>query len=166
MSNDSMTICTSHNTLNNLRFCLVNAFCGADIYSFSVSVKMVKVKRTRVIKSAINAASLRFVVANPIANAFRFGIGCGIYLLSVARLLQSVFAPLFSLLWLGLLSFWTRSALAKSGAILGKSLGFKLSQAMGAVVKQWGCVIVGFHNFIVQYPCKPDIFELTYEAAE
>ena len=166
MSDYSMAVGTSHNTLGNLRHGLVNAFRAADIHGLGAFVKMVKVKCARVIKSAINATSLRFVIANPVANALRSDIGRGIDMLSIARLLQSVFTPLFSLLWLGLLSLWACSALTKSGAIFSKSFGFKLSQAMGAVVEQWGFVIVGFHNLIVSYPCKPDIFKMTYELVE
>ena len=127
---------------------------------------MVKVKRARVIKPAVNAANIGFVFAYPVANALRTSVGFGVYLLPVARLLQPIISPLFALLWNGCLTFWTRSALTKSRAILGESFGFKLGQAMGAVVKQWGRVIVGFHGFILSYPCKPDIFELTYEAVE
>ena len=165
MRNNSMAICTSHNALGNFSLSLFNALCAADIHGLGVTVKMVKVKCAWIVKSTINAARFRFVIADPVANAFSSGVGSGIDLLSVARLLQPVLTPLFSLLLAGLLPLWTCSALTKSGAILGKSLGLKLSQTMSAVVEQWGCVIVGFHGCIVSYPCKPEIFEMTYEPA-
>jgi hypothetical protein len=166
MRNDAMTVGTAHGAFGDFSLSLLNALRVADIHGLGVAVKMVKVKCAWIVKSTINATSFRFVIADPIANAFRSDVGCGIDLLSIARLLQSVLTPLFSLLWAGLLSLWTCSALTKSGAILSKSFSLKLSQAMGAVVKQWGCIIVGFHGCIVLHPCKPDIFEMTYEVAE
>jgi len=166
MCNDAMTIGTTHNAFGDFRLGLLNALRAADIHGLGVAVKMVKVKCAWIVKSTINAASFRFVITDPDANAFRSGVGRSIDLLSVARLLQPVLTPLFSLLWVGLLPLWARSALAKRGAILSESFGLKLSQAMGAVVEQWGRVIVGFHGCTVSHPCKPDIFEATYELVE
>ena len=165
MRNDAMTVGTTHGAFGDFRLGLLNALRAADIHGFGVAVKMVKVKCAWIVKSTINAANFCFVIADPVTNAFRSGVGRSIDLLSVARLLQPALTPFFSLLWVGLLPLWACSALTKSGAILSESFGLKLSQAMGAVVEQWGRIIVGFHGCMVSHPCKPDIFAATYEDA-
>ena len=166
MRDYSMAVCTSHNTLGNLGFGLFNALCATDIHGLLASIKMIKVKSTRVIESAINTSRLRLVFAYPTSDDFRSGIGNSVYSLPVSRFFQPILSPLLSLLWCGLRSFWSGSALTNIRAIFSKSFGFKLRQAMGAVIKQRGRVIVGFHGSIVPHPCKPDIFEMTYERAE
>lgn len=162
MSNYSMAVGAPNNALSYFSFCLLNAFCKADVKCFVVA-NMIKIQGSRIIKPAINATDRSLVVAQPLANECCTLIRLIVDTLSIARLGKTFLSPFLSFGWV---------ILANARFAVG---GFDLRRV--AVFPSTGCgaasgfllFCVCWHVWIVRHlshPCKPDIFAKTYEAVE
>jgi hypothetical protein len=165
---DTMAVGTNDFTLSDLGLSLGNAFCIADVQLLACS-DVVKVKRNRVpFKPAVGASLLKLVGIKPIPHLARPLIGLMVDLLAVARRLQPTLPPHLHLLRCKL-SFWARPLSTLVRAEPCRTLGFKASSTLdaGEVSRQrlgpWGHVD---QVPSVAFPCKPDIFALTYEATQ
>ena len=120
--------------------------------------------------TAINAPGFRFEVSKPLLDHFAVLVSREIHTFPVARLLKSILTPLASLFSSGLRALWSGATGAQRGAVFGAiSLGSKHLGANNANPLSSRRIFPGRHNSMipamnVPYPCKPGIFEATYEA--
>ncbi len=165
-SADAMTVCTDY--LAKIDFCLslsntfgarnINRFDRADVIKFQCG--------GMASKPTINAAMLKLESIQPVANARRSVVSLPIDALTVSRPFESTFAPNFDLLR-SKNPLRTRSLATGIRAELRRSFGLKCASTMRACER----LRTGFrprkHGVSVPsvaYPCKPDIFDATYEA--
>ena len=153
-----MAVRTAHLTFFNLLLRLCSALGKTDIQMF-VSPYMIKVKSTRVAKSTINAADRCFIFTEPcskfcsspplIFTVVRPSLRLCAFIIDTAifRIVQAMSWPAIGLAHL------IRVPFSPAAVRFSLSLSFFLN-----VHKE-----IVSHNF---YPCKPDIFEATYELVE
>ena len=166
MRNDSMTIGASYDAFGDFCLRLCNTLCVADVERLIGPIKMLKVKSAWVCKSTINTTDVGFIEADPLSNHHRSCVGNSIFSCSIPCLLKPSCTPKPSLRCSGLHTLRSCPALANGRAKLRLLLCKKGSLAL-STGKLFGLgVIVGFHKSIITYPCKPDIFAVTYEAVE
>jgi hypothetical protein len=120
--------------------------------------------------AAVNASCARLEVRKPLLYELATLVGGHIHALPVSRLLESVFAPRLALLGGRMRSLGPRAIGAQRRAVLGAiSLGDKRLTTNHADPLSGGRIFPGRHKSMILtldilYPCKPDIFDATYEA--
>jgi len=160
-----MAIGTANNAFCDFLFRLFNAFRVADVDRLGRSVKVIKVKGTGVFESTIDAPDICLAFAYPLSNCNSTSVCNAVDSLPVAGILKASSTPSLLLFSSWLRPWRARSVLAKITAELCLTLCEELCTAVGAGKFLLRRVIVGFHDAIITYPCKPDIFDATYEAA-
>ena len=158
-----MTISAPNYAFYYFLFRLFDAFRITNI-KFLLASNVVKMQSDMMgIISAIYTAPIQFIVRKPLANLYSSAVGLFIYTLSVARLSQPL-APhvftfdrvIFPVSWLAICNsdFF--------GVPVSPPLGcFSLSLFLKFCFHS--CIITGFNENVNVYPCKPDIFEATYD---
>ena len=152
-----MAVRTAYIALFNLLCRLCSALGKTDIQVF-VSPYMVKVESTGVIKSAINAADRCFIFTEPCSD-FRSSLPLAFTVMgSTLRLCAFVIDTAI---------FWIIGAVSWSAISLAHLVRVPFSPAATRFSLS-PSFFLDVHRGIVShnpYPCKPDIFEATYEPA-
>lgn len=163
----AMAIGTNDFALLDFGLSLSDAFRVADVERFACS-DVVEIKRNRVpFKSTIGASLLKLVSIKPVPDFDRPLVRLLVDLFAVARSLKAALAPRLHLLG-GKLSFGAGSLSALVRTEPRRSLGVKGFPALSAgecsrrSLGPWGHVETVPS---VACPCKPDIFEATYDPA-
>lgn len=167
---DSVTVSTPHNTLmsRNLGFHCGDGFELRDVRSFTDH--MVNVERGRVgVVPAVDAPALGFVIRDPFFDAASTSVIEAIYPLPIAGLLKSALTPGSTLLCCRRYSGRASTVRAKRRAVFG--IGPLRRERVTAMhtrpVSSWR-IFPGRHTSMISargftHPCKPGIFEATYE---
>ncbi len=158
-----MTICASDNTLGYFKFSLNNALCITNINRL-LSINMVEMQgRMMRFISAINTTVFHLIIPKPLTNTFSSIIGL---------LINSFPIPRFSKPILSHFLVFYRVILSVPGFAIGCLNFIRISFAppFGSLplslflMFRFHSHIIPLKNCIVNiYPCKPDIFEATYE---
>ena len=169
---DSVAVRTPDNTLvsRNLGFHCGDGLELRDVRSLPDHV--VNIERHRVsVVSTVDASALGFEVRDPFFDTASTSIIDAIHSLPVAGLLKSAFAPCPALFCSRRLSGRPGTARTKRRAVLG--IGSLRREHVTAMrtrpVSSWR-IFPGRHTSMIAdrgfaNPCKPDIFEATYERA-
>lgn len=164
---DPMTVCANDLALGDLTLCLSDAFGIADVQRLA-GADVVKLKRYWMgVVSTVGAATRYLVGVQPVADAARPFIRLAIHALTIARLQQPRLPPCFHLLS-GKATARPSSFSTHVRAELCRSLGRERVAALAAGERLRGGLIPWRHEGSVPsvaFPCKPDIFDATYEPA-
>lgn len=154
-----MAVRATHFTLLNLGTSLRYAFSKTEIQSLD-SLNVVKVQSPVVTEATINTTFISFVITEPFTQKCRPFVSLAINVFSIFRFRQSSLPP--SLNFDGIVSAFTRSTVSLLNFVRisfpPSTSGFSSSPLL----------LFSVHNRIIShvYPCKPDIFEATYEVVE
>lgn len=164
---DAVAIGTDYFTLRNLGLSLSDAFSVANVQRL-VGADMVEIKGYGVAAiTTIRAPLLDFVGIQPVADARCPFVGLLVDALSIARRIKAAVSPRLHLFWCEL-SLWSSALTALIRTELCGTFGFKCLCALGARELLGGNAGPWRHPSRVSsvaLPCKPDIFEATYELA-
>lgn len=153
-----MTVRTAHNALLDFSLCLCPALSEGDTQALDAT-DVVEVEGTRVTKTAVNAPSACFIFAQPRSEC----CGPATFILSVARAALGFSALVVGTAILGIVGPVSGSAICRPDLLW---ITFPPSFRCLSLAPPFPIVI---HNSIVahnSYPCKPDIFDATYEPVE
>lgn len=157
MGANPMAISTPHLAILNLTRCLNLALGKADVKALH-ALDVIEVKRARIVKPAIHAPGLCFVCAEPSAK----------FLGASARGLPIALSPLdFGVGVVGATIFWIVWAIARPAVCLAHLVGVAVPP-LPRRLPSAGSFFLNIHKRIItrnNYPCKPAIFEATYEPA-
>lgn len=165
---DPMAICADDLTLRDLALCGGNALGVADVHRLVVA-DVVEVHCYRMGPvAAVGAAVFHLIGVKPVSDCHRPFVGKAVLTLPVSRLLKALLAPLAGFFRIvGALGAGPLSAShgAKTGFALGRE-----RQPAGGAGELAGCGVFPrrYKQMLPEmfYPCKPDIFEATYEPVE
>ena len=164
----TMAVRADHLALGDLAHRRRNALGVADVHRLAVA-NVIEVQCDRMGSvPAVSAAVLHLVGVNPVANGNRPIISKAVLPFPVSRLFQSLFTPLTRLVRL-MSALGSGSLSASRRAEPGFSLCIEGNTAGGASELSGCGVFPRRHKQMLPemfYPCKPDIFATTYEAAE
>ena len=158
MRNYSMAVCAPNDAFGDLFLRLSNAFRKAHVKEFLVP-NMVKVKGAWIAEPAIGASSRSLVVAEPLPDRGGSGVGFLVNRFPVAVHSESGLAPRF-------IFGWIVSIRALAFVRVGYLFGVANPPSLSSFPPRG---LLGFGIFLHQtilHPCKPDIFEATYEAVD
>lgn len=162
---DPMAVRADYLAFRDFSFCLRNAFGIANV-NLLAAANMVKLQSGRVRSiPAVHASAFQLVSIKPSANIVGALVGPKIYARSVARLFKAPLPPSFDLLRAEL-SLRAAAFAALIRAKLRSALCLKAPRAVTADELLSRRVFPWRHPSkvpSVAYPCKPDIFEKTYD---
>lgn len=161
-----MAICTPNYTFRDFTFCLGNTFCITNIKQF-LAFNMVKVKGSMMgVVTTINTTLSHFIFPKPLTNHFGSIVSLFIDSFSISwpckpsfphfLALYGVIFPIsrFAICFLNF--FWISFAPPLRGFSLALFLKFCFHNH----------IIPRFNSIVNIYPCKPDIFEMTYDKVD
>lgn len=168
---DPVAVCASHDALValNLGPDRFNRFELMNVRGLALHVVNIQ-SRVMGAVATVNASGARLEVCKPLLYELAILVGRQIHTLPIPRLLKSAFAPSLALFGGGLRALRACAVRAEGGAVFGAiPLGGERLVANNAGSLKGGRVFPGRHNSMIPdidvfYPCKPDIFEDTYEA--
>lgn len=168
-----MAVGTSYNALMALDFRL-DGFDRLELMDVrGLAFHVVDVQRGGVgVVAAIGAPCARLKIGKPLLHELAVLVRRQIHAFPIPRLLKSAFAPFTSLFSGWLRALGPRATGTQRGAIFSAvPLGGERLFADNACPLNGGRIFPGRHNTMISSmdvlrPCKPDIFEQTYEVAE
>ena len=158
---DCMAVGASHYAFRDFTLSLRDAFRVAHVQSL-VSGDVVEVEGRRMgIETTINASSLNFVGINPSSDRRSPLVRLLIDALPIIRISKALLAPLLCFDWI----VW---AITRAAVGLSDLLQITRTPSLSSLYSMQAFFFFGEHRMIVSlgYPCKPDIFEATYDPAE
>jgi hypothetical protein len=148
-----------YHAFQDLSLRLRYAFSIAHVQTFIPS-DVVEVKgRWMRIETTIYTSMLDFVAIDPSANRGGSLVSLFIDVLTVLGITKALLTPRFCF-------GWVIDALAGSNIVLFDLIGVARTPSLSGINPMFPFFLFGKHVRIVPntYPCKPDIFEKTYEA--
>lgn len=158
-----MTICAPNHTFNNFLLSLDNTFCITNIKRF-LALNVIKMQSgVMSFIATINTTMFHFIIPQPLANLFSSIIALFVYSLPIAWLCKPPLSHFF--VFCGVICSVAGLAIC--------CLNFVRIPFTPPLNSFSMLLFLGFcfHNNIISlvscgvkhYPCKPDIFEQTYE---
>jgi len=153
-----MAISTANSTLLNLPFRLVNAFGTGNIDALR-TIGVVEIKSARIVEFAISAANRCFVFARP---RTKFS---GTFTRSLSIIWPTLRLGLFVI---GVTIRWIIRAISWTAISLSNFVGIAFSPSTSCFSLALPTSFFVHKNIVTcnEHPCKPDIFNATYEPAE
>jgi len=171
---DEVAVCASHDALGNLSLGLRDALGETHVSVFG-AVDVIKLKGSVVpTVSAIYTPMGQFVCPQEVIDPLSAGTGLPIEGVPVPRKAQSVLTPILAFCWIVLtvarltvgLTHVLGVSLSPPPVCLAGGFWMPLAIAAGIFSASDALVLCPHVVSIAQVPCKPDIFEATYEPAK